>query len=178
MNRGSRSPLATPETIALEPTPYPRAMPPGRTVLIVEPDAAARFELRAALEGDGYTVVATVAADDALSVADNPSITLVITELYLGNATSRCLLSAIGSLRRRRRPKLLAYTRHGRAQDRAWAIAAGADGYVLKRNGRARLLEVAGRLSRARTKLGEQENATETKTPPRVRRRVESNPKR
>ena len=25
MNRGSRSPLATPEAIALEPTPYPRA---------------------------------------------------------------------------------------------------------------------------------------------------------
>jgi DNA-binding NarL/FixJ family response regulator len=42
---------------------------------------------------------------------------------------------------------VLAYTRHGRAEDRAWAIAEGADGYVLKKNGEARLLEVARRLS-------------------------------
>jgi len=123
---------------------------PGRTVLIVEPDADARSALRALLEDDGYTVVATGAADDAMSVIGNPKIRLVVTELYLGNGTSRCLLSAISGPLRGRRPNVLAYTRHGRAKDRAWAIAAGADGYVLKRNGEARLLEVVGRLSRAR----------------------------
>lgn len=118
-----------------------------RTVLIVEPDADARASLRATLEGDGYTVVATSGGDDALSLIDNPRIKLVVTELYLGNRKSRCLLNAICTPSPRRRAKVLAYTRHGRARDRAWAAASGADGFVLKKNGAARLLEVAGKLS-------------------------------
>ena len=125
----------------------PRAV--DRTVLVVEPDANARAQLRATLEADGYTVIATSGGDDALSMVDNPGVTLVVTELYLANRKSRCLLSAICTPRARRRTKVLAYTRHGRAKDRAWAAAAGADGYVLKKNGAARLLEVAGRLSRS-----------------------------
>lgn len=120
-----------------------------RTVLIVEPDADARAQLRATLEADGYTVIATSGGDDALSIVDNPRITLVVTELYLRNRKSRCLLSAICTPAPRRRTKVLAYTRYGHAKDRAWAAAAGADGYVLKKNGAARLLEVAGKLSRS-----------------------------
>ena len=125
----------------------PRAV--DRTVLIVEPDADARAQLRAMLEADGYTVIATSGGDDALSLVDNPRIRLVVTELYLGNRKSRCLLNAICEPARHRRAKVLAYTRHGRARDRAWAAASGADGYVLKKNGAARLLEVAGKLSRS-----------------------------
>jgi len=121
-----------------------------RTVLIVEPDADARASLRATLEGDGYTVVATSGGDDALSLIGNPRITLVVTELYLGNRKSRCLVNAICTPSPRLRAKVLAYTTHGRAKDRAWAAASGADAYVLKKNGTARLLEVAGKLSAAR----------------------------
>jgi two-component system chemotaxis sensor kinase CheA len=121
---------------------------PDPTVLIVESDAGARSGLRALFERDGYTVVATSGADDALFIVDNPRITLVVTELYLENRKSRCLLNAICQPSPHRRTKVLAYTRHGRPRDRAWAVAAGADGYVLKKNGEARLLEVAGRLSR------------------------------
>ncbi len=121
-----------------------------RTVLIVEPDADSRAQLRATLEGDGYTVIATSGGDDALSLIDNPRIKLVVTELYLGNRKSRCLLNAICAPPPGSRAKVLAYTRHARARDRAWAAASGADAYVLKRNGAARLLEVAGKLGRAR----------------------------
>ncbi|HTJ21810.1 MAG TPA: response regulator [Gemmatimonadaceae bacterium] len=121
-----------------------------QTVLIVEPDADARASLRSTLEADGYTVVATSGADDALSLIDHPRITLVVTELYLRNRGSRCLLSAICTRSPRRRAKVMAYTTHGRARDRAWAAASGADAYVLKRNGAARLLEVVGKLSGAR----------------------------
>ena len=121
-----------------------------RTVLIVEPDADARAQLRATLEGDGYTVIATSGGDDALAIVHDTPITLVVTELYLGNRKSRCLVHAMRepTARRsqRRRTKVLAYTQHGRPKDRAWAAAAGADGYVLKKNGAARLLEVAGKL--------------------------------
>lgn len=121
----------------------------NRTVLVVEPDADARAELRATLEADGYTVVATSGGDDALALIDNPRIRLVVTELYLGNRKSRCLVNAICAPTPRR-AKVLAYTTHSRARDRAWAAAAGADAYVLKKNGAARLLEVAGKLARAR----------------------------
>lgn len=123
-----------------------------RTVLVVEPDAEARAQLRATLESDGYTVIATSGGDDALAILGNPRITLVVTELYLKNHKSRCLLHAIcgPASRRSAKVKVLAYTRHGRVQDRAWAAASGADGYVLKKNGAERLLEVAGRLGRSR----------------------------
>jgi CheY-like chemotaxis protein len=121
-----------------------------RTVLIVEPDADARAQLRATLEGDGYTVIATSGGDDALAIIDKSRVKLVVTELYLGNRKSRCLLNAICTPPPARRAKVLAYTRHGRARDRAWAVRAGADAYVLKKNGAERLLEVAGKLGRAR----------------------------
>jgi CheY-like chemotaxis protein len=120
---------------------------PARTVLIVEPDDESRSALRSTLESDGYTVVATVGTADALSVVDNPEIDLVVTELYLGSGSNRCLLNAMKVTEGTERPNVLAYTRHGRAKDRAWAIAEGANGYVLKKNGAARLLEVADRLS-------------------------------
>jgi CheY-like chemotaxis protein len=120
----------------------------ARTVLIVEPTADLRSALRSTLERDGYTVVSTAGALDALSVVDTPEICLVVTELYLRNGADRCLLRTIRQSPRGERTKVLAYTRHGRARDRAWAIAEGADGYVLKRSSEARLLEVVGRLSR------------------------------
>jgi DNA-binding NtrC family response regulator len=120
----------------------------ARTVLIVEPDADARSALRNTFEREGYTVVATGAAVDALSVLDAPEINLVVTELYLGNGEDSCLLHTIRSSTPRKEARVLAYTQHGSAKDRAWAISEGADGYVLKKNGEARLLEVAGRLSR------------------------------
>jgi len=124
----------------------------ARTILIVEPDDTSRSALRTALEGDGYRVVSTAGAVDALSVVDSPDISLVVTELYLASGADRCLLHSIRESSVAKRPKVLAYTRHGRAEDRAWAIAEGASGYVLKKNGEARLLEVAGRLSRPRAK--------------------------
>jgi two-component system aerobic respiration control protein ArcA len=117
----------------------------NNTVLIVEPDAASRSALRSTLEGDGYTVVATGGASDALALMDSSDITLVVTELYLASKNERCQLPAL----RESAPetKVLAYTRHRTKKDRAWAIAERADGYVLKQNGEERLLEVAARLS-------------------------------
>lgn len=120
-----------------------------RTILVVEPDRQVRAQLRAALEGDGYSVIVASGADEALAIVDSARITLVVTELYLKNRKSRCLVYAMCGPSPYRRTKVLAYTQHGRARDRAWAVASGADGYVLKKNGEARLLEVADRLSRS-----------------------------
>jgi len=119
-----------------------------RTVLIVEPDADARAQLRATLEGDGYTVIATSGGDDALSIIDQSRIKLVVTELYLGNRKSRCLLNAICTPPPARRAKVLAYTRHGRARDRAWAARAGAAQRVGARRRAPRLAPGRGQAPR------------------------------
>jgi CheY-like chemotaxis protein len=120
------------------------------TVLIVEPDTTSRSALRATLEGDGYTVVEAAGASAALALVNQKEITLVVTELYLASGTQRCLLPAIRSSSALRRTKVLAYTTHSAKKDRDWAIAEGADGYVLKKNGQGRLLQVAANLGRSR----------------------------
>jgi DNA-binding NtrC family response regulator len=120
----------------------------ARTILIVEPDADTRSALRNTFETEGYTVIATGGAADALSLLAAPEIKLVVTELYLENGQDTCLLHSIRQASAHEKKRVLAYTRHGRAEDREWAIAEGADGYVLKKNGEKRLLEVAGRLAR------------------------------
>lgn len=125
-----------------------------RIVLVVDPDDAPRGALRTLLERHGYTVVATSGADDAVAIMDSTRIGLVVTEMYLDGATARCLLPMIAGSVSRRRAKVLAYTRHGQAGDREWAVANGANGYVLKRNGAARVLEVVQRLAPPRSGRG------------------------
>ena len=120
---------------------------PARTVLIVEPDAESRTALRSALERDGFLVVSTAGAADALPLVEGPGISLVVTELYLESGSDRCLLHTLRESSYRSEARVLAYTRHSKAEDRAWAIAEGADGYVLKKNGEAHLLDVVRRLS-------------------------------
>lgn len=120
------------------------------TVLIVEPDNASRSALRTTFEGNGYTVVEAAGASAALALVNQKEIALVVTELYLASETQRCLLPAIRSSSALRRTKVLAYTTHSAKKDRDWAIAEGADGYVLKHNGQERLLQVMGNLGRSR----------------------------
>lgn len=115
-------------------------------ILLVEPDVLSRSNTRAVLEGKGYAVVEAPDADQALEIANGQPLALVVTELYLPSATDRCLVHAIRQTPALRRLNVLAYTRRGAAGDRAWAIAEGADGYVLKKNGGPRLLEVVSRL--------------------------------
>jgi len=122
------------------------------TVLIVDPDDAARSALRATLEGEGYAVVESGAPDAAFAMINRSEISLVVTELYLPVKSETCLLRAIRQSSALRRTKVLAYTRHTRKRDRAWAITEGANGYVLKVNGSARLLEVVARMGRSATR--------------------------
>lgn len=130
------------------------------TILIVEPDATSRSSTREMLEREGFAVLEASGAEQALAVVNRSEITLVITELYLTTATERCLVPAIRQSSALRRMKVLAYTRHGRAADRAWAIAEGADGYVLKKNGSPRLLEVMSHLSTSPSRRSRSRDAT------------------
>jgi CheY-like chemotaxis protein len=116
------------------------------SILLVEPDRDARARTRALLEREGYTVLEAPDAPHALDIVRRREIALVITELYLTSTDEPCLVHAIRRSRVLHRTNVLAFTRHSTAADRAWALAEGADGYVLKKNGYPRLLEVVSHL--------------------------------
>ena len=121
-----------------------------QTVLIVDPNDTSRKSLRSTLESEGYTVVESEGPDHAFDMVNRSEVALVVTELYLPTGDDRCLVSAIRQSSALRRTKVLAYTNQATKVDRAWAIEEGANGYVLKQNGPARLLEVVARMARSR----------------------------
>ena len=121
-----------------------------QTVLIVDPNDTSRKNLRTTLESEGYTVVESERSDHAFDMVNRSEVALVVTELYLPTGDDRCLVRAIRQSSALRRTKVLAYTDQGRKADRAWAIEEGANGYVLKQSGPARLLEVVARMARSR----------------------------
>ena len=81
-----------------------------------------------------------------MDVVNASEIALVVTELYLPVGQSRCLARTIAKSPALRRTKILAYTTHGRREDRAWARRIGADGYVITRSGEERFLSVVDTL--------------------------------
>jgi DNA-binding NarL/FixJ family response regulator len=81
-----------------------------------------------------------------MDIVNGSEIALVVTDLYLRLGKSRCLARVISKSPALRRTKLLAYTAHGKRQDRDWARRIGADGYVISRSGEDRFLSVVDHL--------------------------------
>ena len=118
----------------------------SNTILLVQPRPDSLPQLRTRLEGKGYTVVEAADTTAAMDIANRSEIALVVTDLYLRLGDARCLARVIGRTRALRRTKLLAYTGHGKRQDRDWARRIGADGYVISRSGEDRFLSVVDNL--------------------------------
>jgi CheY-like chemotaxis protein len=116
------------------------------SILLVQQQGDSGTYLRARLEGKGYTVVEATDAASAMHIVNCSEIALVVTELYLPVGASKCLARLIGKSPALRRTKLLAYTTHGKREDRAWARRIGADGYVITRSGEERFLSVVDHL--------------------------------
>jgi len=116
------------------------------SILLVQQPTASSAHVRSRLEGKGYTVVEAPDAATAMDVVNASEIALVVTELYLPVGQSRCLARTIAKSPALRRTKILAYTTHGRREDRAWARRIGADGYVITRSGEERFLSVVDTL--------------------------------
>ncbi|HKO16488.1 MAG TPA: hypothetical protein VJU87_09625 [Gemmatimonadaceae bacterium] len=119
------------------------------TILLVHPQTDTSMHLRSKLEDRGYTVVEAADATTAMNIVNGSEIALVVTELYVRSGKSRCLARAIGASPALRRTKLLAYTSHGKREDRDWARRIGADGYVITRSGEDRFLSVVAHLMEA-----------------------------
>ena len=118
----------------------------SNSILLVQQSTASATYLRSRLEHKGYKVVEASDASTAMDLVNGSEIALVVTELYLPIGKSRCLARVIGRSPALRRTKILAYTEHGRREDRAWARRIGADGYVITRSGEERFLSVVDHL--------------------------------
>lgn len=118
------------------------------TILLVQTQApeGSTASLRTRLEDKGYTVVEAADATSAVNIVNGREVALVVTELYLPIGKARCLARVIGKSPALRRTKVLAYTAHGKREDRDWARRIGADGYVITRSGEDRFLSVVDHL--------------------------------
>jgi DNA-binding response OmpR family regulator len=121
-----------------------------RTILVVEPDLPLRESWRSGLAAMGFHVRESTDAGGALSMAMRSQIDLLITELYLATPAERCLVRAIRREPALRHMKILVVSDHASDDDRNWALAAGADAYLVKPVRLGRMLQVAGRLAMSR----------------------------
>ncbi|HEX4682440.1 MAG TPA: response regulator [Gemmatimonadaceae bacterium] len=122
-----------------------------RTILLAEPDGRLRESWRSGLLGMGFEVREHADAPGALRAALRSEVSLLVTELYLNSGTERCLVRAVRREPGLRRVKILVVSQHGSDDDRAWALAAGADAYLVKPVRLGRMLQVAARLASSRT---------------------------
>lgn len=122
----------------------------SNTILLVQPTTESIVRLRSRLENTGYKVVEAGDTATAMNMLNRSEIGLVVTELYLPIGKSRCLVRAIRKAPALRRTRVLAYTTHGRREDRMWARRSGAQGYVITRSGEERLFQVVDNIMRKR----------------------------
>jgi CheY-like chemotaxis protein len=118
----------------------------SNSILLVQSPTDSTSHLRTRLEDKGYTVVEAPDSTAAMAIVNRSEIGLVVTELYVQVGGARCLARLIAKSPAFRRTKLLAYTAHGKRQDRDWARRIGADGYVITRSGEERFLSVVDHL--------------------------------
>jgi len=121
-----------------------------RTILLVEPDSRLRETWRSGLAAMGFRVRESADAGDALLAAMRSQVDLLVTELYLPTQDERCLVRATRRESALRHMKILVVSDHSAAEDRNWALAAGADAYLIKPVRLGRMLQVAGRLATSR----------------------------
>ena len=126
-------------------------MPQQRTILLAEPDVRLRSAWRSGLGAMGFRVCESGDGASALRTALGSEIALLITELYLPSGQERCLVRAARREPGLRRVKILVVSEHSSDEDRAWALAAGADAYLVKPIRLGQMLQISARLATTRT---------------------------
>lgn len=157
LSQSPGAPTATHGQLALESRSEPAflrltedAVRQQRTILLVEPDSPLRESWRCGLAAMGFHVRESSDPSGALMTAMRSQVDLLVTELYLPTRTERCLVRASRREPALRHMKILVVSNHATADDRNWALAAGADAYLIKPVRLGRMLQVAGRLAMSR----------------------------
>lgn len=136
-----------------------------RTILLAEPDAPLREAWRSGFAAMGFHVRESTHAGSALATAMRSQVDLLVTELYLPTEADRCLVQATRRQTVLRRMKILVVSEHATDDDRKWALAAGADAYLVKPIRLGRMLQVAGQLLTSRERSRGEVRASKTGEP-------------
>ena len=126
----------------------------GPVVLVVEDEPPMRRFLRASLSAQGYRVVETATAKDALVLAANHAPDVVLLDLGLPDADG---IDLPRTLRQRGGVPIIIISARGREDDKVAALDAGADDYLTKPFGVDELL------ARMRVALRHAQNLPEAK---------------
>jgi two-component system KDP operon response regulator KdpE len=102
---------------------------PPASVLLIEDEAPIRKFLRAALEGQGYTIVETGSGKDGITQAATRVPDLVLLDLGLPDVDG---LEIVRRIREWSALPIIVLTARGQEEDKVRALDAGADDYVTK----------------------------------------------
>ena len=107
------------------------AAPP--TVLIVDQDLDARIILRHLLEHHGYDPLEAVDADEALELARERGVSLIVSELFVPrDGGTACLVESVRADRALSAIPVLVVTTRAFGEDEQRARRAGSAGYIVK----------------------------------------------
>jgi DNA-binding response OmpR family regulator len=136
--------IARPE----EPAMIDRSVPDRRRVLLVEDNASVRRAVDLGLTASGFDVTAVADGEQALAVFDAVRPAVLVTDLTMPGMDG---LELVHTLRVRQVDvPVLVISARDSAQDRAAALAAGSDSYLVKPFGLAELRDRVTALSDAR----------------------------
>lgn len=131
-------------------------------VLLADPDTRARGLLARQLSTVAGDILEASDGASALELLGAGDVRVVVTELYLPAGGAPCLVEAIRASRALRRTHVVAYTHRCLAEDREWAMTAGADAFLIKPTRAERMRYVVSRvgsLKSRRPSLAEQRAA-------------------
>ena len=110
----------------------PAAVAP-RPVLLVDQDPDARCILRHLLEHYGYDALEAVDADEALHLAREHDVALIVSELFVEREGGRaCFVETVRADRSVSAIPVLVVTTHAFGEDEQRARRAGSAGYIVK----------------------------------------------
>ncbi len=119
---------------------------PMRSILTVDDSLSVRQVLAITLRGGGFEVIQAHDGQEALEIARETPVDLVITDLYMPRMNGIRLVEALRALPAYASTPLLLLTTDNSAAGRSAGRAAGATGWIGKPFNPARLLETVRQL--------------------------------
>lgn len=119
---------------------------PARIILLVDPDPHARRLLAWHLAATKARIMQANDGPEAMRIASQFPVAIIVTELYLPTGDDECLIHAVRREPKLKRTRVVAHTHRGMTADREWAMRAGADAYLIKPTRAQRVRYVVARL--------------------------------
>jgi CheY-like chemotaxis protein len=126
---GNWHPATNPDTLSLIPPKKDTSM---TTILIVEDYPVTQRVLGTTLRNEGYTVVIAAHGLEALEALANTAVDLALVDIAMPEMDGLTLLQHLRADPRYRQLPVVMLTASGQDEDRAQALALGANGFLTK----------------------------------------------